>query len=323
MHLNQPVVGIAATPKGRGYWLVAADGGIFTFGRARFHGSTGAMHLNSPIVGMAATRSGRGYWLVAADGGIFTFGDARFYGSAGGVYLSAPVVGMASTPSGHGYWLATANGHVLHFGDARAVPDVPGGQPVVGLARNTTGTGLWLVAANGVVYTTGSARYAGGAAGALIQAAGIARAARGYWVAIGPSGPPLPPNSGTGRRIVYSNAQQRIWLVEANGLLSHTFLVSGRHGLPSVGVHHVFSKVASSPSGGLTLPWTLRFAWSSSGNPIDIHGIPLRSDGTPIEPDSLLGTPQSHGCLRMNQADAKFVWDWSSFGTTVVVTDLG
>ena len=114
-----------------------------------------------------------------------------------------------------------------------------------------------------------------------------------------------------------------MWLVEANGVVSHTFLVSGRHGLPSVGVHQVYSKVPSSPSGDLTLPWTLRFAISSSGNPIDIHGIPLEPDGTPIEPDSLLGTPQSHGCIRMNQADAKFVWDWSSVGTTVVVTDLG
>jgi hypothetical protein len=322
MHLNQPVVGIAAAPKGHGYWLVASDGGIFTFGHARFHGSTGSMHLNSPIVGMAATKSGRGYWLVAADGGIFTFGDAKFYGSAGGFYLGAPVVGMTTTRSGHGYWLATANGHVLHFGDARAVGNVPA-QPIVGLARNAKGNGLWLVAASGAVYTAGSAKYLGGASGGLIQAAGIARAAHGYWVATGPSGPPLPPNSGTGRRIVYSNAQQRIWLVEANGLVSHTFLVSGRHGLPSVGVHQVFSKVTSSPSGDLTLPWTLRFAWSSSGNPIDIHGIPLRPDGSPIEPDSLLGTPQSHGCLRMNQADAKFVWDWASVGTTVVVTDLG
>ena len=127
-----------------------------------------------------------------------------------------------------------------------------------------------------------------------------ARRAHGYWVALGPSGPPLPPNSGTGRRIVYSNAQQRIWLVEANGLVSHTYLVSGRHGLPSVGVHQVYSKVPSSPSGDLTLPWTLRFAVSSSGNPIDIHGIPLRPDGSPIEADSQLGTPLSHGCLRMN-----------------------
>ena len=39
--------------------------------------------------------------------------------------------------------------------------------------------------------------------------------------------------------------------------------------------------------------------------------------------DSQLGTPLSHGCLRMAQADAKFVWDWSTIGTTVYVTDLG
>ena len=122
---------------------------------------------------------------------------------------------------------------------------------------------------------------------------------------------------------MYSNKQQRLWLVEANGVVSHTFLVSGRHGLPSVGVDHVYSKVPSSPSGDLTLPWTLRFSHGSSGAPIDIHGIPLRPDGTPIEPDSLLGTPESHGCVRMNQADAEFVWNWSSVGTTVVVTDLG
>ena len=76
--LNQPIVGMAAHPEGQGYWLVAADGGIFTFGGAPFLGSTGAMRLNSPIVGMASTPTGAGYWLVAADGGIFSFGDAPF-----------------------------------------------------------------------------------------------------------------------------------------------------------------------------------------------------------------------------------------------------
>ena len=74
---------MAATPDGQGYWLVASDGGIFTFGDATFYGSTGALHLNQPVVGMAATPDGQGYWLVASDGGIFTFGDAKFYGSAG------------------------------------------------------------------------------------------------------------------------------------------------------------------------------------------------------------------------------------------------
>ena len=60
-HPPQPaVVGMAPTPDGRGYWLVASDGGIFTFGDAGFYGSTGNIHLNQPIVGMAATPDGRG-----------------------------------------------------------------------------------------------------------------------------------------------------------------------------------------------------------------------------------------------------------------------
>ncbi|MCZ7527377.1 MAG: S8 family serine peptidase [Acidimicrobiia bacterium] len=69
IRLNQPIVGMAATPSGSGYWLVASDGGIFAFGDAGFFGSTGAIRLNQPIVGMAATPSGSGYWLVASDGG--------------------------------------------------------------------------------------------------------------------------------------------------------------------------------------------------------------------------------------------------------------
>ncbi|HUC04342.1 MAG TPA: hypothetical protein VL961_03025, partial [Acidimicrobiales bacterium] len=74
----------APTPDGGGYWLVASDGGIFTFGDAGYYGSTGGITLNKPIVGMASTPDGGGYWLVASDGGIFTFGDAQFAGSDGG-----------------------------------------------------------------------------------------------------------------------------------------------------------------------------------------------------------------------------------------------
>ncbi len=45
---NAPVVGMAATPDGGGYWLVASDGGVFSFGDAAFHGSTGALRWPSP-----------------------------------------------------------------------------------------------------------------------------------------------------------------------------------------------------------------------------------------------------------------------------------
>ena len=54
IHLNQPIVGMAATPDGGGYWMVASDGGVFSFGDAAFHGSTGNIHLNRPVVGMAS-----------------------------------------------------------------------------------------------------------------------------------------------------------------------------------------------------------------------------------------------------------------------------
>ena len=81
--LNKPVVGMAATPDGLGYWLVASDGGIFNFGDAAFYGSAGGLPLNQPVVGMAATTDGAGYWLVASDGGIFNYGDAGFGGSDG------------------------------------------------------------------------------------------------------------------------------------------------------------------------------------------------------------------------------------------------
>ena len=116
--LNKPIVGMAATPDGGGYWLVASDGGVFSYGDAAFYGSRGGQPLNKPIVGMASTPDGGGYWLVASDGGVFSFGDAAFYGSRGGQPLNKPIVGMASDPNGAGYWLVASDGGIFSFGDA-------------------------------------------------------------------------------------------------------------------------------------------------------------------------------------------------------------
>ena len=115
LRLASPVVAMAATPSGNGYWLVAADGGVFAFGDAVFRGSTGGTRLAAPIVGMAATPSGGGYWLVAADGGVFAFGDAVFRGSTGALRLNRPIVGTAPTPSGAGYFLVASDGGVFAF----------------------------------------------------------------------------------------------------------------------------------------------------------------------------------------------------------------
>ena len=79
---------MAVTPDGGGYWLVASDGGIFSFGDATFAGSMGGHPLNDPIVGMAADPPTGGYWEVASDGGIFAF-NAPFFGSTGSIRLNA------------------------------------------------------------------------------------------------------------------------------------------------------------------------------------------------------------------------------------------
>jgi ABC-type branched-subunit amino acid transport system substrate-binding protein len=150
---NHPIVGIAATPDGGGYWLVASDGGVFTFGDAQFYGSTGNLVLNAPIVGMAATPDGGGYWLLASDGGIFNGGDARFYGSTGSLHLNAPIVGMAPTPGGGGYWLVAADGGIFAF-NAPFLGSMGAtrlNRPVVGMAG--ANGGYWLVAADGGIFS--------------------------------------------------------------------------------------------------------------------------------------------------------------------------
>jgi len=88
---------MAVTPSGNGYWLVASDGGIFTFGDAGFHGSTGAMTLNQPITSVIQTRLG--YDLVAADGGVFNF-NSPFLGSGASRELRGSIVDASSRVGG-------------------------------------------------------------------------------------------------------------------------------------------------------------------------------------------------------------------------------
>ena len=147
-----------------GYWEVAADGGVFSFGTAPFYGSTGGMHLNKPVVGMAATPDGRGYWMVATDGGIFAFGDATFFGSTGNMHLNQPIVGMAATPDGRGYWLVASDGGIFSFGDATffgSTGSLHLNKPIVGMAATPDGGGYWLVASDGGIFAFGDATFFG------------------------------------------------------------------------------------------------------------------------------------------------------------------
>jgi hypothetical protein len=125
---NRPMVGIESTLSGNGYWMVAADGGIFAFGDAGGYGSVPGLpppwptdyDAGSPkaIVGMTRTPSGNGYWLVGNTGDILTFGDAGYFGSLASAGWT-DIVGMAARPSGDGYWINTSKGAVGFYGSAK------------------------------------------------------------------------------------------------------------------------------------------------------------------------------------------------------------
>jgi hypothetical protein len=205
LSLNAALVDVEATPSGRGYWATAADGGVFTFGDAHFHGSLASQPLSRPIVGMAATPSGQGYWLVGSDGGVFAFGDAGFHGSlALPAALMAPIVAIAPTPSGQGYWLVGSDGGVFSFGDAAfegAATSFSHGAPIVAMAPTHSGYGYYLLGADGGVFSFGDAHFGGSAVDGqhLATAIAVPSNGQGYLVArtdggvVGLAGAPSSP----------------------------------------------------------------------------------------------------------------------------------
>lgn len=158
---SQPIVGIAPTPDGGGYWLVSAAGEIFPFGDAKSYGSARPGQPGDGIVGMAATPDGNGYWLVSRDGEVFSFGDAKSYGPSDNPGLSAPITAMAASRDGRGYWLVSQDGAIFTFGDAKyhGSGTYLHVRDIVSIAPDTATGGYWLAGADGSVYSFGAPSY--------------------------------------------------------------------------------------------------------------------------------------------------------------------
>ena len=132
----------------------------------------------------------------------------------------------------------------------------------------------------------------------------------------------LPAGSGTGKRVVFSQSRQRVWLVDARSGVRRTYLVSGST-LDNLepGTYEVYSKsrwaVGIDDSG--VMEYFVRFAQGPSGAAIGFHTIPTK-DGVPLQTKAQLGTPQSHGCIRQQTSDAVALWNFAPVGGSVVVT---
>ncbi|WP_160158203.1 L,D-transpeptidase [Nocardioides sp. SLBN-35] len=132
----------------------------------------------------------------------------------------------------------------------------------------------------------------------------------------------LPARSGSGRRIVFSEGRQRVWLVDSDGDVARTYRVSGSvEDNLDPGTYAVYSRsrhaIGVDDSG--TMEYFVRFTQGNEGAAIGFHTIPV-DDGKPVQTRAQLGTPLSHGCIRQDRPNAIALWDFAPVGTTVVVT---
>jgi hypothetical protein len=131
----------------------------------------------------------------------------------------------------------------------------------------------------------------------------------------------LPADSGDGRRVVFSQSRQRVWLIGQNDKVQRTYQVSGSvYDNLDPGSYQVYSR--SEQAWGIddsgTMKYFVRFAKGDRAA-IGFHDIPI-DDGKPVQTLKQLGTPLSHGCIRQKEADAVALWEFAPIGTDVVVT---
>ena len=166
--LNAPIVGMVPSADGGGYFMVASDGGVFTFGDAKFEGSCPGIGgcAGGAAVAVMPDATGNGYWVVTAEGVVQPFGDAADYGEP--APFAGTVASAARSFDGGGYYILGSDGEVFAYGDAVYRGNaygsvVEGSDPASAIFTTADGGGYWVASADGSVFTYGDAPYEGGA----------------------------------------------------------------------------------------------------------------------------------------------------------------
>jgi LysM repeat protein len=133
--------------------------------------------------------------------------------------------------------------------------------------------------------------------------------ALGLYVPSSADAPPAPAN--TGRAILVSTGQQRIFAYE-NGQLVHSHLVStGKSETPTVlGNYRIYIKLVADDMSGPDyflpqVPWTMYFYQGYA-----IHGTYWHNN---------FGRPMSHGCVNLPPGEAEWFFNFAEVGTLVRV----
>ena len=159
-----PVVGIAGTPTGKGYWVVTSNGMVAAFGDAAAHGDlprlgvTGGGHRGPGARPTTAAATG---WSAGTAGFLLSVTPPTTALSPASRMKKRvdDIVGMVAGPGGAGYLLVGADGGVFAFGSARFYGSLPGIKAHVMTSGpycpSSAGTGYVLVGRDGGAFVFG------------------------------------------------------------------------------------------------------------------------------------------------------------------------
>lgn len=126
----------------------------------------------------------------------------------------------------------------------------------------------------------------------------------------------IVPGRFAGKYIDIDLTQQKLCRIEANAIIDCFIISSGKPSTPTPpGTRYIENKSprAWSAPHGLWMPW-----WQSLGGGYGIHELPEWPGGFK-EGEAHLGTPVSHGCVRLGIGSAELVYNWTEIGTPVYI----
>lgn len=121
-----------------------------------------------------------------------------------------------------------------------------------------------------------------------------------------------------GKAIMIDLSDQKLSYYQDGFRLATHQVSTGAWGYPTpIGEFAVINKIprAYSKKYGLYMPWWMAFAGKGT---YGLHELPEWPNGYK-EGANHLGTPVSHGCIRLGVGPAKELYDWAEVGTKVIV----
>jgi len=130
-------------------------------------------------------------------------------------------------------------------------------------------------------------------------------------------GPGFTPGKYPGKFIEVNLSEQMLYLMEGTNNVGSYRVSTGKWSMQTpTGEYSINDKTsrAYSATYELYMPWWMSFIGSQYG----IHELPEWPDGTK-EGEGHLGTPVSHGCIRLGVGSAEAVYNWTDVGTPVYI----